>query len=150
MVTRPDDLIEDFIKAGATGITFHSEVVHHLQRSLRRIKDAGLKAGVAVNPATDFAHLEWVLDDLDLILSMTVNPGFGGQSLIPAALEKTKRIDQFLKEKSVREKIKIQIDGGANKETAREAKKAGVDILVAGSYIFGSDSYSTAIAELKG
>jgi ribulose-phosphate 3-epimerase len=148
MVTNPDLLIEDFAKAGAKIITVHQETCPHLQRTLKLIRSFGCKAGVSINPATSYQGLEWVLDDVDMILSMTVNPGFGGQHLIPAALEKTKEMKNWLSQKG-RHQIPIQIDGGVNKVTAKLAKSYGVDILVAGSAIFNSSNYSQAIAELK-
>lgn len=149
MVTNPDDLLEAFAQAGAHSITVHAESCPHLQRTLSQIRTLGCKAGVSLNPATSFESLEWVLDDLDLILCMTVNPGFGGQSLIPAALRKTGKLVQWLKQKSPR-KIEVQIDGGVTAQTAQEAKKLGVDILVAGSAVFGAKDYAAAIAALRG
>lgn len=149
MVSNPDSLIEDFAKAGAKIITVHLEACTHLQRTLSRIRSLGCKAGVSINPATPFEGLEWVLEDLDLVLSMTVNPGFGGQSLIPAALRKSAALVEWLKKKSSR-KIDVQIDGGVNTSTAIEARKAGVDIVVAGSAVFGAKDYASAIAALRG
>ena len=149
MVAQPDSLIEDFVKAGATSITVHQEVCDHLQRTLSHIKSFGVRAGVSINPATPFETLEWVLDDVDLILSMTVNPGFGGQKLIPAAMKKTEKMIAWIKQKTSR-KIEVQIDGGVNEKTAAEARKIGVDILVAGSFVFGSKDYAASISQLRG
>ena len=121
MVIHPDVLLEDFAKAGADVITVHMETCPHLQRTLSRIRELGCKAGVSINPATPYQGLEWVLDDVDMVLSMTVNPGFGGQKLIPAALKKTAEMSAWIKSKSSR-KIDIQIDGGVNAETAKTCR----------------------------
>lgn len=149
MVKNPDTLIESFVEAGATRITVHQESCTHLHRTLQLIRNLGCKAGVSINPATPFESVEWVLDEIDLILSMTVNPGFGGQTLIPAALEKTARMVGWLKGKT-RHKIQVQIDGGVTAAITPRAKEIGIDILVAGTAVFGSDDYQKAIAQLKG
>jgi ribulose-phosphate 3-epimerase len=151
MVTNPDPLLEAFAKAGATSISVHVESSPHLQRTLGAIRKLGCRAGVAINPATPYQNLEWVLDDLDLILSMTVNPGFGGQKLIPAALKKTGEMVEWLRQKKKNpRRIEVQIDGGVNVETAKEAKRLGVDILVAGSAVFEAANYKKAIGDLRG
>ncbi len=149
MVKNPDPLLEDFAKAGAKIITVHLETCTHLQRTLSHIRALGCQAGVSINPATPFGGLEWVLEDVDLILSMTVNPGFGGQSLIPAALKKTSDLISWLESKKKRQ-ILVEIDGGVNISNAPEIKKIGVDIVVAGSAVFGSKNYKEAIAALRG
>ena len=149
MVQNPDPLLEAFAKAGAHMITVHLETCPHLQRTLSQIRALGCKVGVSINPATRFEGLEWVLDDVDLILSMTVNPGFGGQKLIPAALKKTAELVKWVKAKTPR-KIEIQIDGGVTAQNAPQAKEAGVDIVVAGSAVFGSRNYQEAISALRG
>lgn len=149
MVKDADSLLEAFAAAGASSITVHWESCRHLQRTLAKIKSLGCKAGVSINPATPFEPLEWVLDDVDLILSMTVNPGFGGQSLIPAALRKTGALYEWLKKKSPR-KIEIQVDGGVTTKNAADIAKHGVDIAVAGTAVFGAKDYAQAIRELKG
>ncbi len=149
MVQRPDDLLEAFRDAGATGITVHVESGPHLQRTLARIRELGCRPGVSINPATPFESLEWVLDDVDLILSMTVNPGFGGQKLIPAALRKTEKMISWIKSKTDR-KIEVQIDGGLNAQNSTSVRNIGVDIAVAGTAVFGAKDYTTAIRELKG
>ncbi len=148
MVSNPDSLIPEFAEAGANTITVHWEACTHLQRTLSLIKSLGCKAGVSLNPATPFEALEWVLDDLSLILVMTVNPGFGGQKLIPAALQKAGKLKQWLESK--KSKIEVQVDGGINKETAVLARKLGVDILVAGSAVFSQKDYKAAISQLRG
>ena len=149
MIVEPDRHLEAFAKAGADRITVHQEACPHLQRTLQKIRELGCQAGVSINPATPFESLEWVLDDLDLILCMTVNPGFGGQKLIPAALQKAGEIVGWLKKKSSR-KILVEIDGGVNEKTAPEARKFGIDILVAGSAVFESGDYAKAIKTLRG
>lgn len=150
MVTNPDDLLESFAKAGASIITVHQEACTHLQRTLSRIRQLGCKAGVSLNPATPLETIEWVLQDVDLILCMTVNPGFGGQKLIPAALEKAGRCHRWLEEKGIRKSIILQVDGGIDGKTAPLAAKLGIDSLVAGSAIFGQADYKKAVAELRG
>lgn len=147
MIVNPDQHLEAFAKAGAHGITVHQEACTHLQRSLARIRELGCKAGVSINPATPFETLEWVLDDLDMILVMTVNPGFGGQKLIPAALQKAGKLVEWLKAKG--KNIPVQIDGGVNALTAVEARKLGISILVAGSAVFESKNYKDAIQGLR-
>jgi len=149
MVRDADSLLEDFAQAGANSITVHWEACSHLQRTLAKIKSLGCRAGVSINPATPFEVLEWILDDIDLVLSMTVNPGFGGQSLIPAALRKTGALVEWIKQKSTRA-IEVQIDGGVTVKNAPEARKLGVDILVAGTAVFGAKDYAHAIRDLKG
>jgi ribulose-phosphate 3-epimerase len=149
MIMNADNHLEAFAKAGASGITVHVEACTHLQRTLSRIRELGCRPGVCLNPATPFESLEWVLDDVDLILCMTVNPGFGGQKLIPAALKKAGDLVGWLKTKSSR-KIQVQIDGGVNATTAASARKLGIDILVAGSAVYGSKDYKSAISQLRG
>ncbi|WP_314011551.1 ribulose-phosphate 3-epimerase [Pseudostreptobacillus hongkongensis] len=133
MVEKPEWYIETVAKAGVDSITIHVEATNHLHRALQMIKSFGIKAGVALNPATDIEVLDNVIDLIDLVLVMTVNPGFGGQKFIDNTLQKIKRI---------REKyphIDIQVDGGINNETAKLVKEAGANILVAGSYVFKGD-----------
>lgn len=149
MVVDPDPLVGAFASAGANSLTVHLEACRHLQRTLQNIKSHGMKAGVSINPGTPFEGLEWVLDDVDLILSMTVNPGFGGQKLIPAALEKTKALISWLGTKTAK-KIPVQVDGGIDPSTAASARAIGVDILVAGSAVFHSKNYAAAIQAIRG
>lgn len=148
MIVRPEEHVEAFAKAGANSITVHEEASPHLQRTLQKIRALGCQAGVSINPATPFESLEWVLDDVDMILCMTVNPGFGGQKLIPASLQKAGALVKWLKTKSARH-IPVQIDGGVNAQTAAEARKLGIEILVAGSAVFESSDYAAAIRQLK-
>ncbi len=134
MVAHPDMWVEEFAQAGADYITIHAEATSHIDRSLSLIKDAGCKAGIALTPQTPENILEYVLDKLDLILVMTVNPGFGGQAFLPSQLKKIERIYAMSEGK-----IDIQVDGGITAETAPLVVKAGANILVAGSAIFGGD-----------
>lgn len=149
MVIDPDPLLDAFAEAGAAIITVHAEACKHLNRTLSRIRALGCKAGVSINPATNFSAIEWVLDDVDLILSMTVNPGFGGQKLIPSALAKTGEMIEWLKAKGKKSKIQVEIDGGVTQDNAAQATALGVDILVAGSAVFGHKNYADAIKNLK-
>ncbi|PHS18797.1 MAG: ribulose-phosphate 3-epimerase [Kangiella sp.] len=147
MVEPVDDLIEQFIKAGASMITFHPEASKHVDRSLQIIKQAGVKAGLVFNPATSLDCLEFVMDKIDMILIMSVNPGFGGQSFIPNALEKLK-IARKLIDLSGRD-IRLEIDGGVKINNIREIADAGADTFVAGSAIFNTDDYKATIDAMK-
>lgn len=145
MVSRPEDWVDGFAKAGASTITVHAEATAHLDRLLARIRETGCKAGVSINPATSLAAIEEVLDGVDLVLIMSVNPGFGGQKFIPSALEKIKRLS------SVRGKRKfvIEVDGGVTAANAGALIQAGADVLVAGSAVFGAKDRAQAIAQLR-
>jgi ribulose-phosphate 3-epimerase len=145
MIAPADPYIEAFARAGADLITVHAEVGPHLDRSLQTIKALGKKAGVAICPATPESAIEHVLERLDLILVMTVNPGFGGQKFIPATLEKIRRLRALCAGRP----IPIEVDGGINAETAAAAVAAGADVLVAGSAIFGQPDYAQAIEALR-
>jgi len=149
MVKEPDHLIESFVKAGAQMITVHQEACTHLHRSLQRIKAAGCKAGVSLNPATPLSTIEHVLEDVDLVLVMTVNPGFGGQKLIPAALKKAGDLVELLKARGLKDRVLVQIDGGVDAGSAPKARALGIDILVAGNAVFGEKDYSRAIQALR-
>jgi ribulose-phosphate 3-epimerase len=149
MVTNPDSLIADFAKAGAQRITIHQEACVHLHRSLQHIRSLGCAAGVAINPATPIDTVSHILGEVDLILVMTVNPGFGGQKLIPEALEKAGSLVQALKAKGLKDKILVQIDGGVDAVTSKRARELEIDILVAGNAVFGQKNYSEAILSLK-
>jgi ribulose-phosphate 3-epimerase len=148
MVNNPDALIPDFANAGATNISVHWETCPHLHRTLQNIKSYGVNTGVAFNPSTPFEGLEWVLPMVDQLLIMTVNPGFGGQSLIPESLEKAGRAVEWLKSRG-HSRIPVQIDGGVNASVAEQARKLGIQILVAGSAVFGSSDYQAAISLLR-
>lgn len=137
--------IEPFVKAGADIITVHAEADKHLDRLLQYIKSFGVKAGVSLNPATPENVLEYVLDKIDLVLVMTVNPGFGGQSFISSQLKKIERIKSMIGSRPV----ELEVDGGVNSETARLCRTAGADVLVAGSAVFGNGKYAENIRALK-
>ncbi|MCG2837052.1 ribulose-phosphate 3-epimerase [Photobacterium sp. WH77] len=147
MVKPVDRIIPDFAKAGATMITIHAEATEHLDRSLQLIKDHGCQAGVVFNPGTPLHYLDHVMDKLDMILLMSVNPGFGGQSFIPHTLEKLRMVREQI-EASGRE-IRLEIDGGVKVENIREIAQAGADMFVAGSAIFGQPDYKTVIDEMR-
>ncbi len=144
MISNPQDYIEQYAAAGADIITVHQESYDHLDRLLDRIKKLGKKAGVSINPSTNENVLEYVLDKLDLILIMTVNPGFGGQSFIPEQLEKIKRVKNMIGNRP----IEIEVDGGITPENVDFCKDAGADVIVAGSAIFHGD-YKTNIEKLR-
>jgi ribulose-phosphate 3-epimerase len=146
MIAPADPFLEAFAKAGADLITVHAEAGPHLDRSLQAIRALGKRAGVSLCPATPESAIEHVLDKLDLILVMTVNPGFGGQRFIPAMLEKIRRLRAMIAGRPIR----IEVDGGINPETAVEVLAAGAEVLVAGSAIFGRPDYAAAIAALRG
>jgi ribulose-phosphate 3-epimerase len=146
MIAPADPYLEAFAKAGADLITVHAEAGPHLDRSLQAIKALGKQAGVSLCPATPESAIEHVLDKLDLILVMTVNPGFGGQKFIPAMVEKIGRLRAMIGGRP----IHIEVDGGINAETAPLVLAAGADVLVAGSAIFGQGDYAAAIAALRG
>ncbi|AVX20326.1 MULTISPECIES: ribulose-phosphate 3-epimerase [Carboxydocella] len=147
MITNPDQFIGEFVKAGADIISVHAEACTHLHRTLQTIRNHGIKAAVALNPATPLTVIEYVLPYLDMVLLMTVNPGFGGQRFIPEMVEKIERLNTWRRERKLN--FTIQVDGGINQETAPLVVKAGADILVAGSYIFGAADISTAIRSLR-
>ena len=132
MVTNPDDLLEEYVASGVDKITVHKEVAPHLDRTLTRIRELGCKAGVSINPGTPISGLEFLLDKLDLILIMTVNPGFGGQSFINASIDKIKLVSELVGNRP----INIQVDGGINNEIAPKVVKAGANVIVAGSAVF--------------
>lgn len=147
MVKPVDRIIPDFAKAGASLITFHPEASEHVDRSLALIKDCGCQAGLVFNPATPLHHLDYVMDKLDMILLMSVNPGFGGQSFIPATLDKIRQVRERV-EKSGRD-IRIEVDGGIKIDNIAEVAKAGADTFVAGSAIFGKKDYRGIIDEMR-
>jgi len=152
MVEPVDSLAQLFVKAGASHITFHPEATRHIDRSLSAIREAGCKAGLVFNPATPLDHLHYVLDKVDIVLLMSVNPGFGGQSFIPATLEKLKQarrvIDNYMDAHPERE-IRLEIDGGVKINNIAEIAAAGADSFVAGSAIFNTDDYAGTIGKLR-
>lgn len=147
MVEPVDRIIPDFAKAGASIITFHPEASKHIDRSLQLIKDHGCQAGLVFNPATPLHYLDYVMDKLDVILLMSVNPGFGGQSFIPSTLDKIREVRKRI-EASGRP-IRLQIDGGVKVDNIGEIAKAGADMFVAGSAIFNHSNYSQVISEMR-
>lgn len=144
MIENPGNYIEEFAKAGAANITVHQEATVHLHRLIQQIKALGVKAGVSLNPATPADSLKHVIGDLDLVLVMSVNPGFGGQEFIPSAVDKIREL------RSMRSDLLIEVDGGINEETAKLCVSAGADVLVAGSYIFKAADRVKAIENLRG
>ena len=147
MVSPVDGLIEDFAAAGASYITFHPEASAHIDRSLQLVRSLGCKSGLVFNPATPLHYLDHVMDKVDMILIMSVNPGFGGQSFIPAALDKLKEARQRIDSSSF--DIRLEIDGGVNVDNIGEIASAGADTFVAGSAIFGNKDYSATISAMK-
>ncbi|WP_139850998.1 ribulose-phosphate 3-epimerase [Acinetobacter pullicarnis] len=147
MVTPVDRLIGDFLDAGADIITFHPEASHHIDRSLQLIKAGGAKAGLVFNPATSLHHLEYVLDKVDQILIMSVNPGFGGQKFIPGTLDKLRQARKMI-EASGRD-IRLEVDGGVGPANIREIAEAGADMFVAGSAIFSQPDYKAVIDQMR-
>ena len=133
MIENPERYLEDFKSAGADIITVHVEATKHLHRTITAIKELGLKAGVSLNPATPLSELDWVLSELDMVLIMSVNPGFGGQKFIPFTLNKIRRL------RDIAPDIDIEVDGGVNKDNIGELIRAGANILVAGTAVFGTD-----------
>ena len=147
MIEPVDDLAADFIKAGADLISFHPEATKHVHRSIGAIKDKGCKAGLAINPGTSLSVLDDVIEDLDLVLLMSVNPGFGGQSFIEGTLNKIAKVRKMIDETG--KDIRLEVDGGVNLSTIAEVAKAGADTFVAGSAIFGTDNYEDTITNLR-
>ncbi|GMU51345.1 MAG: ribulose-phosphate 3-epimerase [Candidatus Xenobia bacterium] len=146
MVADPGRFVEPFAQAGAQLLTVHVEACIHLQRVLAQIREAGMRAGVAVNPATPVDFLEYVLDDLDHVLLMTVNPGFSGQRFLPAVMAKVRRVRELVAGRP----IDIGVDGGVAPQTAPACREAGANVLIAATAIFGQSDYARAIADLRG
>ena len=147
MISEPERYIDDFVEAGADILTVHQESGPHLHRLIQMIKAHNIKVGVSLNPATPAVMLEDVINEIDLVLIMTVNPGFGGQAMIPEALNKIARINEFAKER--KEPLLIEVDGGIKTETIAAAEAAGANIFVAGSAVFKTDNYAANIQALK-
>lgn len=147
MIADADSYIQDFAQAGADWITVHVEACPHLHRTIHQIRDLGKKAGAVLNPATSLSTLDWILPELDLVMLMSVNPGFGGQSFIEATLPKIADLRRRLDD--IGSKAGIEIDGGVSPETIARIARAGANIFVAGSAIFGRPDYSARISELK-
>ncbi|MEE4313001.1 MAG: ribulose-phosphate 3-epimerase [Desulfofustis sp.] len=147
MITDADRYIDQFAAAGADWITVHVEACPHLQRTVSRIREHDLKAGVVLNPATSLTTLDHILDDIDLVMLMSVNPGFGGQSFIPATLEKISRLRRLIDDRGL--EIDIEVDGGISSATIYRVARAGANIFVAGSAVYGAPSYVEVIAALR-
>ena len=147
MVKEPEHYIDEFAELGAAVFTFHPEATIHVERQVARIHERGMKAGLALNPASPVSLIEEVVDELDLVLVMTVNPGFGGQDYIPAGTEKIRRIRQLLTARG--SAATLEVDGGITVHTIRKAWEAGADTFVAGTAVFGDGDPATAIAKLK-
>ena len=147
MVTPVDRLIRDFAEAGADFITFHPEASEHIDRSLNQIRDSGCRSGLVFNPATPLSFLDYVLDKVDMILLMSVNPGFGGQSFIPTSLEKLRRVRRIIDDSGL--PIRLEIDGGVTIDNIGEIAMAGADTFVAGSAIFGNTDYDGPIFAMR-
>lgn len=148
MIENPDQYIEAFAKAGADIITVHVEACRHLHRTIHLIKSFGVKAGVVLNPATPVDTIQHIIADIDMVLLMSVNPGFGGQKFIPEVLPKIKAVKEMAEKKGV--DIEIEIDGGVNSETAKQCIEAGATVLVAGSAIYNEEDYAKAISLIRG
>jgi ribulose-phosphate 3-epimerase len=148
MTEAPDTLFPALAAAGADRLTVHPEACVHLHRTLTAVRELGLRAGVALNPHTTLSVLDYVLDEIDLVLIMTINPGFGGQAFLPAMLRKIRELREMLVRRG-RTDIRIEVDGGINAETAAQVTEAGADVLVAGTYILGQQDRAAAIASLR-
>jgi ribulose-phosphate 3-epimerase len=147
MVKPVDRMIGDFIEAGASMITFHPEASEHIDRSLQMIRDGGCKAGLVFNPATSLEHLKYVMDKIDMVLIMSVNPGFGGQSFIPGTLDKLREARALIDASGY--DIRLEVDGGVSEKNIAEIARAGADTFVAGSAIFGKDNYKAVIDAMR-
>ena len=147
MVKPVDRIIPDFAKAGASYVTFHPEASEHVDRSLALVRDSGCKSGLVFNPATPLDYLKYVLDKVDMVLLMSVNPGFGGQKFIPATLDKLREARRIIDESGY--DIRLEIDGGVKIDNIREIAEAGADTFVAGSAIFGTDDYRATIRSMR-
>ena len=147
MIEEPDRYLEAFAQAGADWISVHVETCPHLHRTISRIKEWGKKAGVVLNPSTPLETLDYILEEVDYVLVMSVNPGFGGQKFIPSALRKVRTLKELIQDRGLA--VSIEIDGGINLETIGEAVRAGAEIIVAGSAIFGEEDYEKIIQALR-
>ena len=147
MVQPVDELIPQFADAGASLISFHPEASRHVDRTIQLIRQSGCQAGLVLNPSTPLAQLHWTLDQLDLVLLMSVNPGFGGQSFIPHVLDKTRKVREMID--ATGREVRLEIDGGVKVDNIGEIAAAGADTFVAGSAIFGSADYAATISRMK-
>lgn len=149
MIVEPEKYVEEFAKAGASYLTVHQEASVHLHRTVQQIKELGVKAGVSINPSTPVSTLGDILQDVDLVLIMSVNPGFGGQAFIPNALEKLKQLKEMIKTQGIANPPEIEIDGGIKPDNARDAVEAGAEILVMGSAFYGSGDYKALVKKVR-
>ena len=149
MIVEPERYIEDFAAAGVDLLTVHVEASPHLHRTLQAIRSAGMKAGVSLNPHTPLSSIEWVLEELDLVLLMSVNPGFGGQRFIGSAVEKVRALRAMIDQMDSSRRPLISVDGGVKPDTIRPLTEAGIDVAVAGSAVFNHPDYAEAISALK-
>ena len=147
MISNPDYFIEDFVRAGADIITIHTEAVKHLHRSIQHIRQAGARPGASLNPATSLQVIEYILEDLDMVLLMTVNPGFGGQEFISEVIPKIERLREMIDKRGL--DIELEVDGGINPDNISLVSSAGADVFVAGSAVFGSEDYARTIRKMK-
>lgn len=147
MIENPDAWVGHYAAAGADSITIHAEATRHLHRSIQAVRDTGKRVGVSLNPHTGLECLDYVLEDLDLVLLMTVNPGFGGQSFIPSVLRKTERLRNTIESRGL--SVDIQLDGGINASTVSDAASAGANVFVAGSAVFRAPDYAAAISTIR-
>jgi len=147
MIVEPERYIEEFAKAGAEVITVHAEATPHLQRAVARIRELGKKAGVALNPSTSLSSVEWVLHDVDMVLIMSVNPGFGGQAFLPSSLGKIELLRSQLSRAGLN--VDIQVDGGIKADNVGEVVSAGANVIVSGSGIFGTPDYKKTIGQMR-
>ena len=147
MMTNPDDYIKEFIKAGADYLTVHVEACRHLHKTIQSIKEEGVKAGVTLNPATPLNAVEEILPEVDLLLVMSVNPGFGGQTFIPASLDKLRRARKMIDERKLQ--VELEIDGGVNPDNIIAMAQAGADVFVSGTAIFHSKDYKDTIHRMR-
>ena len=148
MIENPERYIADFAKAGADLISVQVEACVHLNRTIQMIKESGLRAGVVLNPSTPLSAIDWVLEDVDFIMIMSVNPGFGGQNFIPNSLDKIRTLRKMLQDRGL--EALIEIDGGVNEKTIKDISDAGTDVFVAGSAIFKSTNYRKTISKFRG
>jgi ribulose-phosphate 3-epimerase len=147
MISNPDQFVQDFVQAGADIITVHAEASKHLHRSVQYIKSTGARPAVSLNPATPLHAIEYILEDLGMVLLMTVNPGFEGQEFIPEVIPKIKRLREWIDKRGLN--IEIQVDGGISPENINQVSSAGADVFVAGSAIFYSDDYAETIGKMR-
>ena len=147
MISDPDDFIDDFVQAGADILTVHAEAGYHLHRCLQHIRKAGAKPAVSLNPASPLNMIEYVLDDLDMVLLMTVNPGFGGQDFIPEVIPKIERLREMIDKRGL--DIELEVDGGIGPETINRVSSAGADVFVAGSAVYHSQDYAETIRLMR-